>query len=228
MTRIPGTVWTPATYDPQYFLGKAFPRSLKDIWFTVNHDARGFRSFLRQGQAPGREAGWLITNLIDGTRLQHYELEAATWTSGGHWNNLHGVATEHENLKGAWGFPTFEVITPAQVEADLETELFLATVCPNLRPPTFTQGRREHRELTNGATSCPNGRIQPLYDYEEDDVAITEAEFRRIREETWSVMLELLRLGTTGDKDVPMKQWSDKVLSELKDIKAKLDAPGHH
>ena len=62
---------------------------------------------------------------------------------------------------------------------------------------------------------------------EEDDM--TDEELRTaIREETWGVVLELLRLGTTGDKKKPMKQYSDKVLSELKDIKAKLDAPGHH
>ncbi len=168
MTRIPGTIWTPATGAGAT---KYYRRQLDQILYTVNHDAQGYRSFLQRGHAIGREASWLITNLVDGTRLQHYELEAGTWTSGGRTQNIAGVATEHES-QGDMSLP----ITQAQVNADLETELFLATVCPNLRPPVLGQGRREHGELTNGATACPNGRIQPLYDYEEDDMPLDAAD----------------------------------------------------
>lgn len=247
MTRIPGTIWMPATYDSMYPLGKAFPRSLDGIWFTVNHDARGFSPFLANGQAPGREAMWLISNLVDGTRLQHAELEAATWTSGGHWNNLHGVATEHENLQGPWGLPTFDVLTPAQVEADLETELFLATVCPNLRPPVFGQGRREHSELTNGTTTCPSGRIQPLYDSNEEGfmAGLNDDEQRElyewvkdIDEEAQSLRHRVATIAGLLNEDGKKRSGDDDtlaltaaqalILDKLDAIKTKLDSHDHH
>ena len=97
---------------------------------------------------------------------------------------------------------------------------------------THPPGRDVFGHRDSAQTSCPGSHLYDMLGKlkieEEDDVAITEAEFRRIREETWSVMLELLRLGTTGDKNVPMKQWSDKVLSGLADLKSKLDSHDHH
>jgi len=175
MTRIPGCVWTPVEYDPQFPLGKAFPRPLSAIRYTVNHDAQGYRSFLKRGQAPGRQASWLISNLLDGTRLQHYELEAGTWTSGGYAQNTAGVATEHESQIGDMSLP----ITQSQADADIETERFLKTVCPNLLPPVLGQGRREHRDFPGQTTSCPSGRIITLYNTQEDD-DMTDAEYRAL------------------------------------------------
>lgn len=183
MTRVPFAIWTPATFDPAYPNGKHYaPRSLDGVLYVVNHDARGYRAYLRQGHRPGEEASWTFTNQTDGVLLQHFELEQPTWTSGGPVQNKAGIATEHENLAGAWGFPTFEVLTPAQIRTDRHLFTFLKALCPNLRAPLLGAGFREHEELTNGATSCPSGRIQPLYDSylqapppKEDDMPIGDA-----------------------------------------------------
>ncbi len=226
MTRIPGTVWTPAVYDPQYPLGKAFPRSLDEVEFVVNHDAQGYKSYLKNGNGMGRQSSWLITNLLDGTRLQHYELEAGTWTSSSYWANTKGVATEHESQIGDMSLP----ITQAQAEADLETESFLATVCPNLKAPVLGWGRREHGELSDGSTSCPNGRIITLYNMtapeEEDDMTA----------EQWSTLqnvqrqiLELLAIDKgAGVPSMAGTTPLDSILGRLKVIEDKIDAQHHH
>ena len=228
MTRIPGCIWMPVEYDPAFPLGKAFPRSLADIRYVVNHDARGYRSFLKPGQAPGRQASWLITNLLDGTRWQHFPLEAGTWTSGGVAQNMAGVATEHESQIGDMSLP----ITRAQADADLRTEEFLATVCPNLKPPVFGQGRREHSELTGGATSCPNSRIQTLYDIaapspaEEDD--LTDEQWSTIKN-TQRQVLEVLHILKGGQ--LPSQAglaYKDSVLGRLEAIEADHHPPGHN
>jgi hypothetical protein len=57
----------------------------------------------------------------------------------------------------------------------------VAKVCPNLRAPLLGAGFREHSELTKGATTCPSGRIKPLYESylqakEEDDMGLTPEE----------------------------------------------------
>ena len=159
MTRIPGCIWTPASATGGG--DKYYDRSLGQIYYTVNHDARGYRGYLERGHGVGKDSSWLISNLNDGTRLQHYELEAGTWTSGGRPQNIAGVATEHENKRGLFR-PKGDPLTPAQVIADLETELFLKSVCPNLGPPVLGQGRREHKDFPGQTTTCANGRIQPL------------------------------------------------------------------
>ena len=187
MTRIPGCIWMPATATGGG--QKFYPRPLSAILYTVNHDALGYRGYLERGHALRSDASWLISNLIDGTRLQHFELEEGTWTQSGRVQNTAGVATEHENKRGLLR-PSNDPITPAQVIADLETEAFLDSVCPNLRPPVYGQGRREHRDFVS--TGCPNGRIQPLYNStapkppppEEDDMPSLEEIRRLIQEET--------------------------------------------
>ena len=200
-------------------------RALSEILYIVNHSAEGWKSFLVQGHRPGANASWSFSNNQDGSMYQHYPLEAITYTSGGFRQNVDGLGVEHEGVAG-------QLLNAVQIANDKRLYGDVAELCPNLRAARFMDGYREHNELTNGATTCPSGRIQSLYDAyetgEEGDVAITEAEFRRIREDTWSVMLELLRLGTTGDKNTPMKQWSDKVLSGLADLKSKLDSHDHH
>ena len=226
MTRIPGCVWTPAVYDPQYPLGKAFPRSLNDVEFVVNHDAQGYRSYLKNGNGMGRQASWLITNLLDGTRLQHYELEAGTWTSSSYWANTHGLAVEHESQVGDFSLP----ITRAQADADLRTEEFLVTVCPNLKPPVFGQGRREHSELTGGATNCPNGRIITLYNMtvpeEEDDMTSEE---HSVLMNSQKQILEILHILKGGQ--LPSQAglaYSKSVLGRLEAIEADHHPPGHN
>ena len=232
MTRIPGCIWMPVKYDPAFPLGKAFPRSLADIRYTVNHDAQGYRSFLKPGQAPGRQASWLITNLLDGTRWQHFPLEAGTWTSGGYAQNTEGVATEHESQIGDMSLP----ITQAQADADLETEKFLKTVCPNLLPPVLGQGRREHSELTGGATNCPGGRIITLYNIGTAPPEEAERDDDDMTDEQWSTLknvqkqiLELLAIdkgaGVPSMADTPPP---DSILGRLKAIENKLDAHDHH
>ena len=182
MTRIPGTIWTPAEFDPAYpLIGKAFPRTLEDILYTVNHDAQGYEPYLRRGNGMGKLNSWTLTNLTDGTRLQHYELEAGSWTSSSYESNTKGVATEHESQDGDLSLP----ITEAQVNADLETELFLATVCPNLLPPIKGQGRREHNEFST--STCPNGRIQPLYD-REGDMPLTDEDATKVAKEVMRLL----------------------------------------
>jgi len=226
MTRIPGTVWTPAVYDPQYPLGKAFPRSLDEVEFVVNHDAQGYKSYLKNGNGMGRQSSWLITNLLDGTRLQHYELEAGTWTSSSYWANTKGVATEHESQIGDMSLP----ITQAQAEADLETESFLATVCPNLKAPVLGWGRREHGELSDGSTSCPNGRIITLYNMtapeEEDDMT---AEQWSTLQNVQKQVLEVLHILKGGQ--LPSQAglaYKDSVLGRLEALEDDHHPPEHN
>ena len=197
-------------------------RALDLIEFLVNHSGEGWLTFLLQFHRPGANASWGLVGARRGTLYQGRPLESIPWTSGGPQNNIRGLAIEWEGKGSAMP------LTPEQVATGRRLYEWTKPRLPNMGAPVLGRGFREHSELTNGATTCPSGRIQPLYDsYEEDEV--TDAELRKaIKEETWKVVLELLRLGTTGDKAVPMKQWSDKVLSGLADLKSKLDTHDHH
>ena len=136
-----------------YFLKKS--RKLTEIRYQVNHSAEGWAAFLMPGSRPG--ASWSFSNLQNGVMLQHYPLEAITWTSGGRRQNIDGLAVEHEGM-------TSQPLNVVQVANDRRLFANLQRLCPNLRDPVYLQGFREHDELTNGATSCPSGRIQSLYD----------------------------------------------------------------
>lgn len=200
MTRISFAVWTPATADPLFPAGKHYPpRDLNEILYIVNHDARGYRSYLRQGHRPGEQASWTFTNCTDGTLLQHYELEEPSWTSGTFLANVRGVAVEHENEVGPWGFPQPFVITPAQVATDVRLYNELKRLCPNLRAPELGKGLEEHIRVSGGASSCPNGRITPLYTAfttaePEEHMGLTEDQNNRLNtifakvEEMWVAM----------------------------------------
>ncbi len=136
-----------------YFLKST--RSLAEIRYQVNHSAEGWEAYLRAGSAPG--ASWTFSNLQGGKMYQHYPLELPTWTSGGRRQNIDGLAVEHEGVAG-------QLLNAAQVTNDRRLYEDLNRLCPNMRIPRLGEGFREHGELTNGATACPSGRIQPLYD----------------------------------------------------------------
>lgn len=132
-------------------------RNCGEILFVVNHSAEGWEAYLKQGHRPGESASWTFSNCQNGTMYQHFPLEAITYTSGGRWQNIQGLGVEHEGVKG-------QPLNAKQVENDLRLWDDLKLLCPNLRPQVLGQGYREHHELAPGTTTCPNGRIQPLYD----------------------------------------------------------------
>lgn len=132
-------------------------RTLEDILFQVNHSAEGWLAYLLNFHRPGDDASWGLVGAQDGTLYQGRRFEAVPWTSGSRWNNEHGLAIEWEGVTG-------QPLTPEQVQTGRRLYDFAAAVCPNLGPPVFPGGFREHGELTGGVTTCPSGRIQPLYD----------------------------------------------------------------
>lgn len=132
-------------------------RRLDEILYIVNHSAEGWRSSLVLGHRPGETASWTFSVMVDGQLYQHMPLEKLAYTSGSYEANRDGIGREHEGVKGT-------PITPFQVATDQRLDRDLQRLCPNLRPLVLGQGYREHSELTNGFTSCPSGRIQPLYD----------------------------------------------------------------
>ncbi len=146
-------------------------RTLEDILFQVNHSAEGWLAYLLNFHRPGEDASWGLVGAKGGELYQGRRLEAIPWTSGSQWNNQHGLAIEWEGVTG-------QPLTPEQVQTGRRLYDFAAAVCPNLGPPVFPGGFREHSELTGGVTTCPSGRIQPLYDSysaippEEDDMNI--------------------------------------------------------
>ena len=157
--------WAIRAPVPPGYTGYSFDpdRGLDEILYIVNHSGEGYASYLVKGYRPGEPASWTFSNLYDGTLYQHAPLEALTYTSGSYEANRDGIGREHEGVTG-------EPLTAAQVATDRKLDAELAKLCPNLRPLVKGQGYREHSELTGGATSCPSGRIQPLYDsYESEE-----------------------------------------------------------
>jgi len=147
-------------------------RRLDQILYIVPHSAEGWEAFLKLGHRPGEPASWTLSNCIDGDFYQHYPLEALTYTSGGLTQNRDGLACENEGKKGT-------PINAKQVANLRRLRTDVAALCPNLRAPLLGQGWREHGELTNGFTSCPSGRIQPLYDsYKEVDLETKDIDAR--------------------------------------------------
>ena len=130
---------------------------MQHVLYTVPHSAEGWESYLRQGHRPGELASWSFSNCQDGDFYQHYPLEAITWTSGTMQANISGLAVENEGIKGQ-PLNARQVANLRRLQADVDA------LCPNLRAPIYGQGFREHWELSANATTCPNGRIQPLYD----------------------------------------------------------------
>ena len=186
-------------------------RELDEILYMVNHSAEGWANYLVQGHRPGANASWTFSNCIDGTLYQHYPLEALTYTSGGLPQNRDGLGIEHEGVKGT-------PINAAQVANDRRIYDALKAICSRLREPKFGEGFREHGELTNGETSCPSGRIQPLYDsYTESEDDMTEDEKAKLNtifakvEEMWTAMF--------GDERDSIEK------RQHREIIAKLDTP---
>ena len=156
-TWIPWAIRAPIPSEGYDGYDDAPDRELSEILYIVNHSAEGWKSYLKQGHRPGEQASWTFSVMVDGQLYQHAPLEALTYGSGSYEANRDGIVREHEGVKPF-------VITPAQVATDRRLDGDLADLCPNLRPLVKGFGYREHSELTGGATSCPSGRIQPLYD----------------------------------------------------------------
>lgn len=166
-------------------------RRLDEILYIVNHSAEGWRPALVLGHRPGQSASWTFSVMQNGDLYQHLPLEKLAYTSGSYEANRDGIGREHEGVAGT-------LITPAQVQTDLRLDAELKVLCPNLRPLVKGQGYREHSELTNGVTSCPSGRIQPLYEATqitpEDHMGLTDDQNNKLNtmfakvEEMWTAM----------------------------------------
>lgn len=183
-------------------------RTLAEILYVVNHSAEGWKSYLINGYRPGESASWMFSNCQDGEMYQHFPLEALTYTSGSYEANRDGVGVEHEGVKG-------QPINEKQVANDRRLYADLRNLCPNLRAPQLGLGFREHRELTNGATTCPNGRIQPLYDsYREDDMAFDDDEKQTIRAIVDQALTEI-KVGTRPQLD-EMQAQLDRIEEAVK------------
>ena len=170
---------------------------MSEILYIVMHSAEGWEPFLRRGHRPGEDASWTFSNCQDGDFYQHYPLSALTFTSGGYTQNRDGLACENEGVAG-------QPLNAAQVANARRMRADAATVCPNLRAPLLGAGFREHSELTNGATTCPSGRISPLYrsylKAQEEDM--TEEEHNTLMTLAKQVpeVLHLLKGGELGDQ----------------------------
>lgn len=155
MTRCPFALWYPGPTDKV----NPWPRIGKG---AVLHSAEGsLGAALARLEddalpAPGQpdlRVSWHFTVALDGTILQHYELEAQTWhaTATG---NPYYVGIEHE------GSVATGPETDAQVQSDIRLCRWIASVDGW---PAFTRdgdGRTlwEHNQLF--ATACPSGRIR--------------------------------------------------------------------
>jgi hypothetical protein len=149
---------------------------MSEILYIVPHSAEGWEDFLRLGHRPGEDASWTFSNCQDGDFYQHYPLSALTFTSGGYTQNRDGLACENEGKAG-------QPLNAKQIANIRRMREDVAKVCPNLRAPLLGAGFREHSELTKGATTCPSGRIKPLYESYlqaklegEDDMGLTPEE----------------------------------------------------
>jgi hypothetical protein len=190
-------------------------RELSEIKYIVNHSAEGFKPSLILGHRPGQPASWTFSVMLDGELYQHLPLEALAYTSGSYQANRDGIGREHEGKAP-------NVITPEQVATDRRLDKELQGLCPNLRPLAFGEGYREHGELTNGATSCPSGRIQPLYDSysEEEHVGLTEDQNNKLNN-VWQVVNELATAA-----DTPSSHPLIKRIIAIENRVAELEAAG--
>lgn len=141
----------------------------------IAHSAEGWEKYLREASAnPGNSKSWHLSNLLDGTLLQHYPIYAQCWSSGHATPNNNYVAMEAEGL---FDTPLNEAQTATviRVLADLGWS-------PERHKTVF-----EHNDFT--ATACPSGRydwatiLAPQPVYAPGDVAmacVSFAQFYRL------------------------------------------------
>mgnify|MGYP000884967249 FL=1 len=123
---------------------------------------------------PNRSASWPYT-IGETKAFQHYPIWSPCWTSGSEYWNRRGIAPETVRTVRPLQDPA-EPLTPIQVEMHLraihDIEEYRAGI--GLPPIVFRRSLgtiKEHREVSPVPTSCPSGRMQPLYDaLEVDDV----------------------------------------------------------
>lgn len=148
--------------------------------FYIAHDMVGYYN---GGSVPGvmldpsRRASWPWT-YGETAAFQHYPVWACTWTSGSEYWNRNGVAPETSRTMRPLQDDA-EPLTLAQLEmhcrAIADIEEYRQRI--GLRPITFRRSLgtiREHREVSPVVTTCPNGRMQPLYDALEDEMSVED------------------------------------------------------
>jgi hypothetical protein len=215
-TWLPWAIKAPAPQDKAGYPNDP-GRKLSEILYIVMHSAEGWESYLKQGHRPGADASWTFSNCQNGNFYQHFPLEALTYTSGGYTQNRDGLACENEGVTG-------QPLNEAQIANGRRLRADVEKLCPNLRPPVFGQGWREHSELTNGATSCPSGRIQPLYDsYKEDDMTLNLDQESTIKT-TAAQVLETLHAVFGGTSPARTVKEEESIMGRLRRIEEQLDS----
>ena len=148
-----------------------------------------------------RSASWTFFVTKGGRRLQHYPLEAITWTQGGRKWNRAGVGVEHEGKEG-------EPLTDVQLQASVELFVLVREICPGLQGPvSFGEGRplMEHRMVS--ATACPSDRI-PWTEY----VAQAKESINKLSQP--AVVVPTLLPQTKAEKAQEFEQQLKKVLEK--------------
>lgn len=115
----------------------------------IAHSAEGYENYLRNNPPTTKGWGWHLSNLKDGTLLQHMPINAACWSSGHDTPNFNFVAMETEGVAG-------EPMTAAQLDTCVRVIRELSAARGWV--PSRDEPRTLHEHCEWSQTACPSGR----------------------------------------------------------------------
>ena len=201
-------------------------RTMGEIEGEVNHSAEGpMGALLGAIMHATRQASWTFSIGQDGRIVQHYPFESITWHCGTKGDldtstvtkgNVALLGKEHAGVAG-------QPIVGAQEDASVRITNFVREhSLAGAKPPAKRVNLFEHNWVTPN-TACPSGRVnwaRYINKIAKEEDMLNAEDKTWISTETWRIVLQLLRLGTTGDKNQAMKGWSDDLIARLTRIEA--------